>query len=74
MSSSVARTVRFLSSVHGTAASIRGGEKTMEEVARSKVFSPRHFPAFLAVVTATSGVAGFTFMNHLRRQRQQFNV
>lgn len=60
-----------MSSAHGTAASIRSGEKTVEQVARTAAFSPKYFPAFLAVSMVTSGYAGFEFMNQLRRQRMR---
>lgn len=69
MSTAITRTVRLLSRVHKTTDSILAGEKTVEQVARKKLFSPQYFPAFLAVSMTASGVAGFYFMENLRRNR-----
>eukprot|EP00526_Cylindrotheca_closterium_P027975 CAMPEP_0113617920 /NCGR_PEP_ID=MMETSP0017_2-20120614/9055_1 /TAXON_ID=2856 /ORGANISM="Cylindrotheca closterium" /LENGTH=78 /DNA_ID=CAMNT_0000527383 /DNA_START=85 /DNA_END=321 /DNA_ORIENTATION=+ /assembly_acc=CAM_ASM_000147 len=69
LTKSISQTIRAMSSVHGTAASIRAGEKTVEQVARKTVFSVEYFPAFLGFTMVTSAVAGYQFMEHLRRQR-----
>ncbi len=55
-------------SVHGTSIAIRSGEKSMEDVARAAVFTPQNFPAFLGLTCLVSGVAGFQFMESLKRQ------
>ena len=62
------RAIRMFHSVHGTSLAIRRGEKSMEDVARAAVFTPQYFPAFLGVSCLVSGVAGYQFMESLKRQ------
>jgi hypothetical protein len=71
--STVTKAVRFLSSIHGTKTALRMGETSVDDLVRQSVFSPKYFPAFLAVSMTGSGVAGFYFMDNLRRQRQNLH-
>jgi hypothetical protein len=59
-----------MSSLHGTTIAVRAGEKTADDVARATIFSPKYFPAFLACSMTMSGVAGYNYMEGLRRSRR----
>lgn len=70
----VGKAVRFFSTVHGTSVAMRvaatGGQKNgLEDLARKTFFSPEHFPKFLACSMTLSGVAGYQYMNHIKRQQ-----
>eukprot|EP00934_Nitzschia_sp_Nitz4_P004679 Nitzschia sp. Nitz4//scaffold48_size128905//13659//18448//NITZ4_003579-RA/size128905-augustus-gene-0.100-mRNA-1//-1//CDS//3329552919//4669//frame0 len=67
----ITQAVRFMSTVHGTTAAIRQGQQSVDGVARSVAFSPKYFPAFLAVSSLTSGVGGYFFMGSLQNLFKQ---
>lgn len=46
----------------------------MEDALRKVAFSPQNFPAFLALTCVTCGVAGFQFMESLKRQVPAVNI
>ncbi len=69
MISNVSRAVRFVSTVHGTTSALRRGEKSVEAIIRSTVFSPQYFPKFLGVTMVCSFLGGYTYMETLRRSR-----
>lgn len=57
MAPPVTRAVRLLSTVHASVTHTR-----------SNLFTPEHFPKFLAVMSVSSGLAGFFFMDGLHQQ------
>ena len=67
----VTRAIRFLSTVHGSTAALRTGEKNILE---STIFSPAHFPKFLAFTCVVSGFTGFHYMNHLQNSSRNLHV
>jgi hypothetical protein len=62
MASPIMRAVRLMSTVHASVSSVRSAA-----LLRSTVFSPDHFPKFLAVISLASGVAGYQFMGQINR-------
>ena len=72
MSPTVTRAVRFLSTMHNTTAAVRAGEKSMDEIVKATIFSPQHFPKFLALSCSISGLAGFHYMNVVRDSVHKF--
>jgi hypothetical protein len=69
MISNIARAVRFVSNVHGTTSSLRRGERTVDDVVRSTLFSREYFPTFLGVSMTFSFVGGFNYMEVLKTSR-----
>lgn len=67
----VMRMVRMLSTAHGTQVAMRTGQMSFGHVARKIVFSREHFPKFLAFTMATSGFAGFSYMESRQERRIQ---
>ena len=73
MSTQVTRAVRFLSTVHGTTAAVRAGEKTVDDVAKATIFSPKYFPKFLIFTCTVSGMVGFQYMDARRKNHQRMH-
>ncbi|KAG7360470.1 hypothetical protein IV203_035569 [Nitzschia inconspicua] len=66
----ISQAVRFMSTFHGTAHAIKRGDiSKMDDVVRSTVFSPQHFPKFLGTTMVFSFFGGFYWMESLKESR-----
>ena len=70
------RAVRTMSSFHRTAEALRSREKTVDEVLRSKVFSPENFPRVLSVsiwiaTLEFSGLLGWKYYSRQVRSKSK---
>ena len=64
--SGVTRAVRLLSTLHASKTQIQNGKTSIDDIAKSTIFSPQHFPKFLSVSMVLSGYAGWTLMDNIR--------
>jgi hypothetical protein len=51
-----------MSKAHRTKESVRKGEMSIRDVALRTIFSPTHFPKFLAATMTVSGFVGYYYM------------
>jgi heme/copper-type cytochrome/quinol oxidase subunit 1 len=66
----ISKAVRFMSTFHGTAHALKRGDMSkMDDVVRSTVFSPQHFPKFLGTTMVFSFFGGFFWMESLKKSR-----
>jgi hypothetical protein len=54
--------VHIMSKAHRTKESVRKGDMNVRDVARRTIFSPTHFPTFLAATMTVSGLVGYYYM------------
>ena len=64
--SNVTRAVRLLSTLHASKTQIQNGKTSIDDIAKSTIFSPQHFPKFLSVSMVLSGYVGWTIMDNIR--------
>lgn len=67
----ISNAVRLMSTFHGTTHAIlkRGDMTKMDDVVRSTVFSPQHFPKFLGGTMIFSFFGGFFWMESIKKSR-----